>query len=169
MVLRILRAQIVTVEKPLDGATTKNPTSTRATNPLLPHENLSIHHEQAHEKGWRYWQIRRAVRRFAEEAGQEDGDHAALALRVHLLREEYRQERVCWYMEMPGMQKDHGGRSMDRQYNGGSYSQVYDSAVEGSRRSCLLESRIQYLHARLTYSIIRSPIALSTTNLCFLV
>ena len=53
------------------------------------------------------------IRSVAAEAGQEDGNHPARALRLHLLWKDNSKETLGGDLEMPGMQEDGGWRGMD--------------------------------------------------------
>jgi hypothetical protein len=54
------------------------------------------------------------IRRFATKTSQEDGNHTACALHLHLLREEHCEEALGGHLELQGLWEDCCWWSLDR-------------------------------------------------------
>ena len=46
------------------------------------------------------------IRRLPPKAGQEDGNHPARPIRLHILRKEYSQATLSWHLEVQRLQED---------------------------------------------------------------
>merc|ERR1711939_334478 len=70
--------------------------------------------DEAYQKGRRDGQVRCPLRCYAEEDHQEDGDHPARYLHLHLLRQGLRQAHRCRHLALPRVQEDDRRRRVDR-------------------------------------------------------
>ncbi|KAK4331900.1 hypothetical protein RTBOTA2_000067, partial [Rhodotorula toruloides] len=91
---------------------------TRRGGSLCPSSSslLQVHQQddEAYQKGWRDGQVRCPLRCDPEEVHQEDGNHSARYLHLHLLRQGLRQAHRCRHLALQGLQEDDRRWRVDR-------------------------------------------------------